>query len=147
KSLYTANDGIERNTAFDGNYVANFLMGKEFRMGKIEKKRVFFVNVKIALIGGNKYTPIDLEESIAQGLQVRDESKIYSVKADDVFKADLAIGIRRNRTRTTTEFKIDVQNITNNQAVVNQYFDTATKRIVESFQLPLLPVISYKLSF
>ena len=147
KSLYTAKDGIERNTRFDGNYVANFLGGKEFRMGKEEKNRVFFINAKIALIGGRRFTPILLEESQAKGVTILDESKSFSLKGDDIFKADLAIGIRRNRKKTTTEIKIDVQNVSNNQAVVQEYYEHTTGDIVFGTQLPLLPVISYRISF
>ena len=147
KSLYTAKDDIERNSAFDGNYVANFLGGKEFRMGKPEKNRVFFLNTKIALIGGQRYTPIDLEASRFEGITVRDQSKPFSVKGDDIFKADIALGIRRNRKKITTEFKIDVQNVSNNQAVVNQYYEHTTGEIETGTQLSLLPVISYKISF
>ena len=95
-------------------------------MGKTEKNRVFFVNTKIALIGGQRYTPIDLEASRAEGITVRDYTKPLSAKGDDIFKADLAIGIRRNRKKITTEFKIDVQNVSNNQAVVQQYYEHTT---------------------
>ncbi|MCB0851551.1 MAG: TonB-dependent receptor, partial [Bacteroidetes bacterium] len=73
KSLYTALDGVERESTYDGNYVANFLGGKEFRFGKVEKNRVFFVNSKIALIGGQRYTPIDLEASRNAGTTIEDE--------------------------------------------------------------------------
>ena len=147
KSLYTAADGVERNGRFDGGYVVNFLGGKEFKMGKKDNNRVWFVNGKVALIGGQRYTPIDLEASQALGEGVRDESNPFSAKGDDVFKLDVAIGTRKNRKRTSSEFKIDVQNASANRAVVSEYYDASTEKIVVSRQLPLLPVISYKLSF
>ncbi|MCB0840283.1 MAG: TonB-dependent receptor, partial [Bacteroidetes bacterium] len=147
KSLYTALDGVERESTYDGNYVANFLGGKEFRFGKVEKNRVFFVKSKIALIGGQRYTPIDLEASRNAGTTIEDEKNPFSVKGDDIFKADLALGIRRNRKKITTEFKIDIQNISNNKAVVTQYYEHTTGEIETSTQLSILPVISYKISF
>ena len=70
RSLYTALDGVERSSLFDGNYVANFLAGKEFDYGKPGKERTFFVNGKLAFIGGARYTPIDLEASRALGTAV-----------------------------------------------------------------------------
>lgn len=147
RSLYTAMDGQERKSAYDGNYVVNFLGGKEFNVGKAEKKRVLFINAKAAFIGGSRYTPIDLEKSIQLGDAVRDEANPYSAMGDDVLKIDLAIGLRRNRAKTTTELKLDIQNVTNNAAVVNQYYEHATQSIVISNQLPLLPVLSYKVNF
>lgn len=147
RSLYTAIDGVERKSAFDGNYVFNLLGGKEFKIGKTEKNRIFFINAKIALIGGSRYTPIDLEASIEKGDVVRDDANPFSAKGDDIFKADLALGLRRNKKRITTEIKIDIQNITNNQAVVNEYYEHATESIITSYQLPLLPVLSYQINF
>ncbi len=147
KSLYTPKDGEERSTAFDGNYTFNFLIGKEWKVGKASKNKTLFINSKTALIGGPRYTPIDLEASRANGEWIYKESEPFSVKGDDVFKLDLAIGIRRNKKNTSTEFKIDVQNVTNNQAVVDQYYVIASEKVIESTQLPLLPTISYKIFF
>ena len=110
RSLYTANDNVERKSVFDNNYVANLIGGKEFQVGKPAKNKVFFVNTKIALIGGKRYSPIDLDASIAAGDEVTNELEPFSKKSDDVFRLDLSVGIRRNRKHTTTEFKIDVQN-------------------------------------
>lgn len=146
KSLYTAKDGIERNSRFDGNYVANALFGKEFQLGKPEKNRTLTVSGKVLLMGGHYYTPIDLEKSIAENSTVyKDEP--FSVKGDDVFQANLALTYRKDRKKTTHEFKIDVQNVTNNAATTFEYFDDAGGEIVEVKQLSILPVISYKLEF
>ena len=35
-SKYTASDGVERNTAFNGKYVLNILFGKEWKVGSEE---------------------------------------------------------------------------------------------------------------
>ncbi|RAW00594.1 TonB-dependent receptor [Pseudochryseolinea flava] len=147
RSLYTAKDGIERKSAFDNNYVANLIGGKEFRMGNPNKNRVFFANTKIVLIGGKRFSPIDLEASRERGEEVRNDAEPFTAKSNDIFRLDLAIGIRRNRARTTTELKFDVQNILNNQVVVNEYYVPATQGIDKGRQLGLLPTISYKISF
>lgn len=147
RSLYTAGDGIERSSAFDGNYIVNVLGGKEFKVGSDAKNRVLFVNGKAALIGGQRYTPIDLEASRALGSEVRDDANPFSAKGDDVFFVNLAIGTRRDRAKTTSEFKIDVTNLTNNQAVVTEYFVAGTGNIVKAYQLAMLPNIVYTLKF
>ena len=147
ESLYTPNDGQERKTAFDGNYVFNIVAGKEFNIGKPEKNRVMFVNTKTSLIGGSRYTPIDLAESQRLGTEVRDETDPFSKKGDDVFFVNFSIGVRKNKKTRTSEFKIDINNITNNQATVNEYFVEATGEIEKSPQLPFLPNIVYSLKF
>jgi hypothetical protein len=147
RSLYTPLDGIERKSAFDNNYVANLIGGKEFSVGAPSKNKVFFVNTKLVLIGGKRYSPIDLEKSIAAGDEVIDEVHPFSKKGDDIFRMDFAVGLRRNRKRTTSELKFDVQNILNNQTVVSEDYIHATKSISKGEQLGMLPTISYKISF
>lgn len=147
KSLYTAADGVECRSRFDGNYAANVLFGKEFRLGKAEKNRTLGISGKIQLIGGNYYTPIDLQASIAKGGEVEQEDKPFSVKGDDVFQANLALTYRRDRKKTTHEVKIDIQNITNNQAVTFEVYDAGNQKIQKIYQLSLLPVLSYKFTF
>lgn len=147
KSLYTAMDGVERNSSFDGTYVVNGLIGKEFNVGKSEKNRVLFVNTKVALIGGRPYTPVDLEASIAENSTVLDESRPYGVRGNDIFKWDLAIGIRRNHKRVTTEWKIDIQNLTNNQAIIRSYYEESTGGLGHSYQLAMFPTLSYRVTF
>lgn len=147
KSLYAAMDGVERNSAFDGNYVVNGLVGKEWSMGKAEKNRVFFANTKIALIGGKPYTPVDMNQSIAENTTVLDDAHPYSAKGQDIFKWDLALGMRRNHKNITTEWKIDVQNVTNNQAILYSYYESTTKQIDHGYQLPMFPTISYRVTF
>ncbi|HEY3405216.1 MAG TPA: TonB-dependent receptor [Ohtaekwangia sp.] len=147
RSLYTAKDGIERKSTFDNNYVANFIGGKEFKVGNPAKNKVLFVNTKLVLIGGKRYSPIDLDASIEKGTEVTDEQNPFSVKGDDIFRTDFSIGLRRNRKRTMTELKFDVQNILNNQTVLGEEYIHATKSISKRTQLGMLPTISYKVSF
>ena len=147
RSLYTAKDGIERKSAFDNQYVANLIGGKEFAVGNSSKNKVLFLNTKLVLIGGKRYSPIDLEASIAAGTGVIDERNPYSRKGDDIFRADFSIGLRRNRKTVTTEWKIDVQNILNNQTVLGEGYLPVTESLYYATQLGLLPTISYKVSF
>lgn len=147
QSLYTASDGVERGSAFNGNYVANLLAGKEFKIGKPEKQRILFVNSKIGLLGGSRYTAIDLEASRELGDVVHDEENPYGKRGDDIFFLNLAIGTRRNKKNTTREFKIDITNLTNHQGIVNEYYIHATGEIQQSPQLPFLPNIVYTFKF
>src|SRR5690606_31161138 len=63
RSLYTPMDGVERRTAFDNNYIVNFIGGKEFSVGDPSKHKTLFLNAKLAMIGGKRYSAIDLEAS------------------------------------------------------------------------------------
>lgn len=146
-SLYTAKDGVERKTAFANDYIVNFLGGKEFPIGKPSKNKELFINVKVSLLGGGRYTPIDLDASVEAGEVVRQEDRPFSVKSDDLFVPNLSIGTRRNKPNSAHEFKIDIQNVVNNQAVVQEYYIQATESIEEAYQLAMFPTISYSINF
>jgi len=146
-SKFTALDGIERNSAFNGKYAGNLILGKEFTIGDSEKHRTIGINGKMTLIGGSYYTPIDLEASIAENNDVYDMNQYLAVRKDDVFKLDFGISYRRDRPKTTHEFKIDIQNLTNNQAVVGQYYDNEKQAITNATQWSIFPNIIYTIHF
>jgi hypothetical protein len=146
-SLYTPKDGIERKTAYAADYVFNFLGGKEFIMGRQENNRVFFINTKLSVLGGKRYTPIDLNASIQAGEEVRVKNQPFSIKSNNLFIPNLSLGIRRDKSKSTHEFKIDVQNVSNNSAAIQQYYVQQTEEILEVPQLGLLPTISYTINF
>ena len=90
-SRYLGSDGIERNTAYNTRYVANFLGGKEFSVGD---NNVIAVNLKVSTTGGRYLTPIDLEASAAAGRTVYDESQAYTQLQDPYFRMDLRLSYR-----------------------------------------------------
>jgi len=147
-SKYKALDGVERDSRFNGNYTGNVLFGKEFELSSREgKKKVLGINTKVSLLGARRYTPIDLEASIAQDKTVRNEELAYSKRGDDVFMANLAITYRVDRKKTSQELKLDIQNVTNNDALIEPYYDSSTNEIDYWNQLPMLPVLMYTLYF
>ncbi len=147
ESKYTALDNIERDSRFNGNYAANLLIGKEFKLGDPTKNRTLSVNTKFSLLGGQRFTPIDLEASRLHNDTKYHEDQLYGLKGDDIFQMNLGIAYRRDRKKTTHEFKIDIQNVTNNQAVVYEKFSEKTQNIKYEYQLPMLPNLIYTVYF
>lgn len=147
ESKYTAMDGVERDSRFNANYASNVVIGKEFSLSSSKKNKTIAVNAKISLIGGNRYSPIDLEASIQKGETVYEANQIYSKKADDIFSLNLGVTYRVNRKKTTHEIKIDIQNLTNNKAVVGSYYDLDTQAIISYHQLAMIPNIMYIIKF
>lgn len=147
RSFYTAKDGIERETAYASDYIFNFIGGKEFKIGRNDRNRVLFVNTKISLLGGKRYTPLDMPASIAAGEEVRREDRPFSARSEDLFIPNLSIGTRRDRPKATHELKLDIQNVTNNSALVQTYYAQQTQEIYEVNQLGMFPTISYTISF
>jgi hypothetical protein len=145
-SQYKGSDNIWRNTRFNGNYIANGLFGREFIVGK-KKNNVLGINSKLAWLGANRVMNINLQESVDQGFIVTDEFNAFRNRGEDVISLNLAISYRINKPKISHELKIDIQNITNNDAVIDYYYNDVNKAIEEVRQLPLLPILSYTLNF
>ena len=147
-SKYKALDNIERDTRFNGNYVGNFLFGKEFIFAKKPgKSKILIINAKVSYIGARRFSPIDLEESREYGYTRVDESQAFTLRGDDIFIANLGIAYRINKRRTSQEIKLDIQNITNANGMVDQYYNSATDEIEYVHQLGMLPNIMYTIEF
>jgi len=143
-STYKGSDGIDRSTAFNGNYVTNFLAGKEW---KINPKNSISLDGKLNVSGGRRYTPIDFEASKELGYEVLLEDQAFSGQLDAYFRTDLKLGWIRNGKNSTQQLSVDVQNITNQKNVFLQEYDASSEEIETIYQIGLFPVVEYKIMF
>jgi len=146
KSQYAALDGVLRNSRYDANFASNLLLGKEFNFGK-EGNKTIGINSKVSFLGGNRYTPIDLVASQNAGFTVRKLDEPFSTKGENVFILNLGLTYRVDKPKVSHSFKIDIQNLTNNQAVVSEYYNSRTETIEKGYQLSFIPNIVYTLKF
>jgi hypothetical protein len=149
QSKYTASDNIERNTAFNGNYVWNVVSGKEFliRKNKGKARHTITTDAKITLAGGQRYTPMNPTASAAAGEAVYDNSNAFGAQYDAYFRADVRIGYKITASKFTQEWAVDIQNLTNKDNPFGQRFDAATNTIETTYQLGLFPMFLYRLTF
>ena len=144
ESKYTGSDGVLRNTAFNGNYVFNLLGGKEF---KIKQNHIISFDIRGTYSGGKRYTPINLDASIATNSEVRDVSQAYSQQYSNYFRLDVKPGYRFNKKKITHEFSIDIQNVTRNLNVFQQTYDITNKTIKTDYQLRFFVIPQYRVLF
>ncbi|MCB9194775.1 MAG: TonB-dependent receptor [Flavobacteriales bacterium] len=151
QSKYEGRDGVLRNTAFNGNYTTNFLIGKEFQLfAKKENAKAtnrFVVDFKWTLNGGQRYIPIDLAASQSSGKAVYDFEHAFEDRYDDYFRMDLKIGYKRNGDKITQEWSINFQNLTNRKNIFQQVYDAPSGEIVTRYQTGMLPIAQYKILF
>jgi hypothetical protein len=145
-SKYKALDNIWRNSRYNGNYAISFTAGKEFKSAS-RKNRVFGINIRTLSSGGFRTTPIDIDRSIEDGETKRIESLAYTQQMPGYFRTDLRFSVKKNRLKSTSTLALDIQNVTNRQNLGGQYFDAQSGEIKKWYQLPLLPVLSYKVEF
>ncbi len=144
-SRYKGSDGIERNTAFNTGYVANVLAGKEFKVG--HSGNVLALNFKVSRIGGRYLTPIDAAASAIAHEAVYEKTKAYSDKQDDYFRVDFKISFKKEYKRSTMEFSLDLQNVTNHQNIFDRNYDKYTNKIISNYQQGFFPVPLFRWTF
>jgi hypothetical protein len=145
QSRYTALDGVERNTRFNGGHINTLLAGKDFVSER--KSKTFGINIKTIWAGGLRTTPINLVESNAKGYTVYDEQQAYSLKNPSYFRTDLRISMKWNRQNRTNTLSLDVQNLTNRLNVYNQWYDGVQEKLAYNYQNGLIPILNYKVEF
>lgn len=145
QSKYTALDGIERNTRYNGNHITTLLAGKDFISGS--KSRVFGINIKTIYAGGLRTTPIDVEQSKLKGYTVFKQKEANSLQNPAYFRSDLRLSMKWNRSRRTNTLSLDFQNVTNRLNVYNEWFDQKKGKVVYSYQNGLIPILNYKVEF
>jgi hypothetical protein len=145
QSKYTAKDGIERNTRFNGGYVSNLIAGKDF-VSKNER-RTFGVNVKVVYAGGFRETPIDIAKSQALGYASYTQKDAFSVQNSPYQRTDLRLSMKWNRKHTTSTLSLDLQNLANRKNVFGNFYDPLKQNITTINQNGLIPVLNYKIEF
>ncbi len=146
-SRYKAMDNKDRNTRYNGNYVLNALAGKDFILGKNQKKRILSLNMKFTWAGGQRATPIDVEQSEIQEYTIRDEKNAFSEQWPDFFRIDFKVSLSRNRKKATHTIELDIQNITNQLNVSDNYYDPDSGQIKTITQMGFVPIFNYKVVF
>ena len=145
QSKYTAKDGVERNTRFNGNYLLTLITGKDFIHER--KSKIFGVNLKTIYAGGLRTTPIDFDASQQKGYTVFIEKEAYSLQNTAYFRTDIGISMKWNRKNFTSTLSLDIQNVTNRLNVFGQWYDDEKNKIVTSYQTGLIPILNYKIEF
>lgn len=143
-SKYTDLNGIERNSKYNCNYAWNILAGKEF---KVLKNNIFGISSKVVNIGGQYYSPIDLEKSNFYNATMYYDSLAYTEKYPSFFKIDIKVKFRHNAKKYSQELSVEIGNLLNRKNIEKAYFDVDTKQIRYSYLLSRIPVVFYRIEF
>ena len=151
QSKYKGSDGVERNTDYSGNFIANVVAGKEFKIGSGGNK-VFTVSGKVTRAGGRRYSPVNVDASSAVGHMVEIDSLRNSLQFRDYFRVDMKIGYKVSSKKLTHEIAIDLVNIFNIKNILGLTYapdpnNPGGSPIKEEYQLGFLPLFYYKVDF
>jgi hypothetical protein len=148
-SKYTANDGIERNTRFNKNYVLNALIGKEWKVGS-EKNNLISANIRFNYLGGNRLEAIDRQSSLDRQEIIYGETNgdlSFSQKLADIPIASFTISYRINSPNHSSVLSLQVLNANGAQEFGSNFYNLKTNMIDSKYSNIIVPNLSYKLEF
>jgi hypothetical protein len=110
---YKGSDGILRNSAFDNGYVVNVLGGYEI---PVSKNFTIAINEKFITAGGKRSTPFKADLNSDGKYEIKyDDTKAYEDQDPPYLRLDFLITLRQNGEKTTNEYMVDFQNVTNHK--------------------------------
>jgi hypothetical protein len=145
-SKFKGDDGIERNTRFNTQFVFNLLYGKEWTVGK-QNNKILGINVKVNFFGGKRTTPInDIESDLAQDV-VYDYSQLYEDQEAAKFHVNATINYRINKKHHSSIWSLQMMNLLLAKENYGLYYNYKTKQ-VERWEFAVqVPNLSYKIEF
>jgi hypothetical protein len=153
-SKYKGSDEIERNTAFNGGYVCNALIGKEFTIGgssgkENTKRTTIGFDIKTTFAGGQRYTPSSaVYNPDRQNYNlIYDQTQAYSLQYKDYSRTDLKVSYKRRGAKITQEFAIDIQNLFNQKNIYAEKFNKQTGEKSNNYQMGILIIPQYRILF
>ncbi|MCU4163662.1 TonB-dependent receptor [Carboxylicivirga caseinilyticus] len=143
-SKYVGGDKVERNTSFNRNYVINLLGGKEWKAGV---NNSFGLNTKIALMGGNRFTPADQEASRQNEMVILDESKAFEWQEDPKLFIDLSLNYKINRKGKAHVLMIQAKNLLAQKEMFGWAYDFEKQKVIEHGMAMIYPYFTYRIEF
>lgn len=147
-SKYCGGDGVWHNTRYNRNYIINGLIGKEWMLGR-SKQNVFAINLKLALQGGERYSPVDEQATLNDPDKVvqYDETKAFSKQLSPMLLANYSVSYKINKKKISHEFAIQGVNATGSKEFIGHDYNIKTNTIEIYRNATILTNISYKIQF
>ncbi len=145
-SKFTGDDGIERNTLFNTQYVINLLYGKEWSFGP-QKNKILGINTKLNFFGGKRTTPIDdMASTMAQDV-VYEYSELYEARESDKHLLNATINYRVNKPDHSSIWSLSVGNLLLSKENYGLFYNYKTDQVERWEFAVIVPNLSYKREF
>lgn len=99
-SQYKGGDNIWRSTRFSRNYVFNFLIGKEWQMGKNDQN-ILSLNTRFSYQGGDQFSPVNEVASHDARDIVYDETNAFEMQAEPSLNVHFTASYKINKPKSS----------------------------------------------
>jgi hypothetical protein len=141
-STYKGGDGVWRNTRYNQNYIFNFLVGKEWNVGKT-KNKIAGANLRFNFRGGDRYTPVNYQVSQQAKYAILDERNAFANQIDPVFVTHFTLNYKINLSKSMHEIAFKMLNSTFQREFDGFSYNLKTGNIDMKQQLIFVPNLSY----
>lgn len=139
RSSYWFDDDEKHDSRWDTQHIVNATIGKEYAKQKESVKRIWGLNLRASSMGGQRFTPMPTS--------AEPDPVEYSARYNGVFRMDVRMYMKRERTGRTGMWALDLLNATDARNEAFRYFDTRKGELVTKYQLGLIPNLSYRIEF
>lgn len=146
QSEYLGGDHQWRNTRYNRNFVTNFLIGKEWFWGK-NKNHLIGLNTRLTWQGGDRYSPINLPQSLTMQNPVFDETAALSLQFAPLFTNHITANITLNKHKTTQEIALKIINTTMYKEFQGFRYNFKQHTIDQKREAVFIPNLTYKIEF
>lgn len=145
-SRYKGGDNVWRDTRYNRNFTFNFLIGKEWQVGK-NKQNVLGLNARISYQGGDHYSPVNVAASAAAHDAILDETKAFSKQFAPAFTGHFTASYKINKKNSAREIAFKVINATMYKEFTAFEYNLQTQAVDERREATFVPNLSYKIEF
>ena len=145
-SQYKGGDNVWRNTRYNRNFALNFLIGKEWQMGK-NKQNILGLNARLSYQGGDHYSPINSTLSSLNQDVVFDETKAFSQQVSPAFTSHFTASYKINKKKSAQEIAFKIINATQYKEFMGFQYNYQTQKVDEQREAIFIPNLSWKIEF
>lgn len=145
-SRYKTQDSQWWNTRYNRNFLLNFLMGKEIKLGHKQQKTLG-LNMRIALQGGERFSRINTEASALAQDVVYDQSIPFTEQAQASTLLHTTVSYQWNKQASTHKLALKILNANNFEEFQGHRFNLQSGQVEEFREALMIPNLSYKISF
>ena len=116
-------------------------------LGRDHRNNILGLNGRITLIGGERETPIDEDQSKIEQKTVYIWSEAYTLRQPTFFNVDFILIYRKNKPKYSSVWALQIKNLLMKAPKANYYYSRYYQEVRQSYGIGIFPFISYKIEF
>jgi len=145
-SHYKGGDNVWRDTRYNRNYTFNFLIGREWKLGK-NKQNILGLNARLSYQGGDRYSAINTTLSTQNQDVVFDERNAFNNQVSPAFTSHFTASYKINKKKSAQEIALKIINATQYKEFIGFQFNYQTQKVDEHREAIFIPNLSWKIEF